>query len=385
MNAAKFKSCARASYIDIDLIRRTVDEGPYAAVLALAPENVPHYSGFYNIDLRLLPERLHVCVWPRGGDPALVVVERRARLLRPDETYIDDVRGYEGEGLDAMRVVAEVLAERGITRGVIGYEARSFPAGQLVELQRLLPSLEFVDAYSFLEGVRLIKTPAEVQLLTKVNRMTTAAIDTAFKAVQIGDTERSVMARMSAELLNNGADAIMAPLLGAGPRSGMWHATAGDLRLEPGMVLKTDFGGLLDGYYSDIARTAVVGRASPRQRDIHARITEIKHRIVRGIRPGMPAGDVARIGIKAYKDLGLEFKWHILGHSIGVGVHEAPQLYPWVEEPLKTGMAMMIEVGYSDYPNDSFHVEDLIHVGVDHADYLTDATVHEKIWELGND
>jgi Xaa-Pro aminopeptidase len=385
MSTAKFKSCARASYIDIDLIRRTVDEGPYAAVLAIAPENVPHYSGFYNIDLRLLPERLHVCVWPRGGDPAFVVVERRARLLRPEETYIDDVRGYKGEGLDAMRVVAEVLAERGITRGLIGYEARSFPAGQLIELERLVPGLEFQDAYSFLERVRLIKTPAEVQLLTKVNRMTTAAIDAAFKAVRIGDTERSVMAHMSAELLNNGADAIMAPLLGAGPRSGMWHATAGDLRLEAGMVLKTDFGGLLDGYYSDIARTAVVGRASARQRDIHARITEIKHRIVRGIRPGMPAGDVARIGIKAYEDLGLEFKWHILGHSIGVGVHEAPQIYPWVEEPLQTGMTMMIEVGYSDYPNDSFHVEDLIHVGVDRADYLTDATVHQKIWELGND
>jgi Xaa-Pro dipeptidase len=385
VSALNLAACTRAPYVDLDRIRRTIDEGPYDAVLALAPENVPYYSGFYNIDLRLLPERLHVCIWPRGGEPALVVVERRARLLRPDETYLTDIRGYQGEGLDAMRAVAEVLRDRGVDKGLIGYEARSFPGGQLVELMRLLPGLRFEDAYHFLEGPRVIKTPAEVEVMTRVNRMTTDAIDTAFRAVRIGDTERSVMARMHAELIGNGVDVVIAPLLAAGHRSGIWHGTAGDLRLEEGMVLKTDFGGLLDGYYSDIARTAVVGRASPRQRDIHAKITEIKHRIVAGIRPGMPAGDAARIGIKAYEDLGLEFKWHILGHSLGLGVHEAPQIYPWVEEPILTGMTMMIEVGFSDYPNDSFHVEDLIYINEEGAEYVTDARAHEQIWELGRD
>lgn len=383
MSAPNLATCTRAPYIDVDRLRKTVDGGPYDALLALAPENVPYYSGFYNIDLRLLPERLHVCIWPRDGEPAFVVVERRARLLRPEETYITDIRGYKGEGLDAMRVVTEVLHDRGIRKGLIGIEARSFPAGQLLELTRLMPGLKFEDAYHFLEGPRVIKTPAEVEVLTRVNRMTTAAIDTAFRAVRVGDTERSVIARMHAELIGNGADVIIAPLLAAGPRSGLWHGTATDLQLEEGMILKTDFGGLLDGYYSDIARTAVVGRASPRQRDIHAKVTEIKHRIVAGIRPGMPAGDVARLGIKAYEDIGLEFKWHILGHSLGLGVHEAPQIYPWVEEPILTGMTMMIEVGYNDYPNDSFHVEDLIYVNERGAEYLTDAQAHEHVWELG--
>lgn len=67
MSALNLAACTRAPYIDLDRIRRTIDEGPYDAVLALAPENVPYYSGFYNIDLRLLPERLHVCIWPRAA------------------------------------------------------------------------------------------------------------------------------------------------------------------------------------------------------------------------------------------------------------------------------------------------------------------------------
>jgi Xaa-Pro aminopeptidase len=153
--------------------------------------------------------------------------------------------------------------------------------------------------------------------------------------------------------------------------------------VEEGMVVVTDFGGTLEGYYSDIARTAVMGRASPRQRDVHAKITETKHRIVDAIRPGISAGEVARVGIKSYEDQGLEFKWFILGHGIGLGLHESPQLYPWVTEPILEGMTMMIECGYSDYPNESFHVEDLIHVKAHGAEYITDATRHEKIWELG--
>src|SRR6185312_5067697 len=282
----------RGKYVNLDNLRRTVDSGPYDAVVVVSPENVPYYSGFYNMDLRTLPERFHFVIWPRQEEPALVVVERRAQTMRPEETFITDVRGYQGEGLDSMRVVSEVLRERGVTKGRVGIEGRNFPGGHLQELQRSLPEVQFEDAYSFLESVRLIKTPAEIETLTKVNRMTTAAIDAAWKAAKPGESERSIMARMQFELMNRGADMVTAPLLASGPRSGMWHATAADIPVENGMVLKTDFGGTLDGYYSDIARTAVMGKASDRQKELHAKLTEIKDRVIHGIQPGMPASAI---------------------------------------------------------------------------------------------
>ncbi len=127
-----------------------------------------------------------------------------------------------------------------------------------------------------------------------------------------------------------------------------------------------------------------MGKATPWQRDVHAKITEVKRRIVDAIKPGVTAGDVAMIGKQTYDRLGLEFKWFILGHCIGLGLHEEPQLYPWVTQPFQAGMTLMIEVGYNDdYPKESFHVEDLILVEPGGARYLTDATRHERIWELG--
>lgn len=375
--------CVRGKYTDLDRIKRTIARSDYDAVIVMSPENVPYYSGFYNMDLRMIPERLHLVVWPASGEPAFVVVEKRRQLMPPEDTFMTDIVGYQGEGLDSMRAVAEVLTDRGVTSGKVAIEGRNFPSGHLDDLRQRMPGVEFEDAYALLESVRLIKTPAEIETLTRVNRMTTDAIDAAFKEARPGLTERQISARMQYELLMNGADMIAAPVFAAGDRSGYFHPLATDDVLEDGMIFKCDFAGYLDGYYSDIARTAVVGQASDRQRDIHAKITEIKHRIVDHISPGMPACDVANFGIGLYEELGLEFKWAILGHSVGLGIHESPQIYPWVEEPIETGMVMMIEVGYTDYPHDSFHVEDLILIEKSGAKYLTDATSHDPLWEIG--
>lgn len=374
---------ARAKYVDLARIRSMIDEGPYDAVIAMSPENVTYLSGFYNFDIRTIPERLHLVVWPKGADPAFVVTERRQRSFHPGDTFISDVVGYQGEGLDSMRAVADVLTERGLTTATVGIEGRQLPFGHGRELQRLLPKLKLEDAYLFLESIRAVKTPAEVETLKRVGGWTTEAIDTAFRAARPGDTERDIMTRMESELLKRGADLIMAPIIGAGERSGYWHGLATDQPVENGMLIKVDFGGMLDGYYSDVARTACMGRASDYQRDLHAKSTEVKYRMIDAIKPGMLASELARIGRQAYADLGLEFKFNILGHGIGLGIHEPPQIYTWADDPILPGMTMMIETGYTDYPRDSIHVEDLILITEAGAEYLTDPHAHDKLWELG--
>jgi Xaa-Pro aminopeptidase len=178
-------------------------------------------------------------------------------------------------------------------------------------------------------------------------------------------------------------DEIAFAVFGSGERTGRFHGHATDHPVTDGMLLTTDFGGRKDGYYSDLARTAVMGKATPQQRDIHARLTEIKQRVVRSMQPGMPASEVAREARRAYAEQGLEFRWAIVGHSIGLGVHESPQIYPWVDEPILPGMVMMIELGYNQYPADSFHIEDLIVVTEQGAEYRAELGRHAELWELG--
>ncbi len=376
--------CSRRRYVDLERLHAAIDGGPYDAVIISSPQAVPHYSGFHNWDIKGLPERPHFVVWPRGGDPAFVVIERRKILFAPGDTYISDVVTYRGEGLDCVRVIVEVMRERGVSEGGrIGIEGRHLAANYLMALQERLPKARFEDAYDFLERPRTVKTAAEIELLARINRMTAEAIDIAFLAAKPGDTEHSIATRMKSELLGMGGEAIYFHTFGAGHRSGVFHGLATDMKVETGMVVKTDLGCTVDGYCSDIARTAVMGKASRWQKSVHARLTEVKHRIVDYIRPGMPASKVALFGRKVYKELDLEYKWHILGHGIGMAVHEMPQIYPEVDEPILPGMVMMIELGYTDFPNESFHMEDPILITDKGAHYLTDASKHEEIWELG--
>src|SRR6185437_822947 len=150
----------RGKYTNVDGIRQTIDNGPYDAVIVTSPENTPYYSGFWSYDLRGIPERAHCVVWPKGGEPAWIIYERRKANLNPEDTFLTDVVSYEGEGPDSMRAVAEVLRDRGADKGLIGIEGRNFSSGHFMELQRRLPEARFEDALPFLERVRLIKTPA---------------------------------------------------------------------------------------------------------------------------------------------------------------------------------------------------------------------------------
>lgn len=378
LNAVK-----RGNLINLENLRKTIDEGPYDAVMVTTPENVPYYSGFYNEDMRSLPERIHYVIWKRGEDPVFLVVNKRKNTLLPDDTFITKVIGYDGEGVESAPAVAETLIDLGLQSGTIGFEAGFLPGGVLRGIEKLVPDVNFVAADSFLEKPRLIKTPAEIEKLVEAAAWTTRAIDTAFGAARPGDTEKSVSVRMQWENLKNGADQIVIPVFGAGERSGQFHAQATDKPIEEGMLFNTDFVAMIDGYYSDLARTAVMGKASDYQRDMYAKLVEIKNTIVHSIKPGMLASEVAQIGRQAYADRNLEYKWSILGHSIGMGLHESPQIYPWVHEPILPNMVMMIEVGYHQMPEESFHIEDMIVITDSGAEYRSDFSKHETLWEIG--
>lgn len=376
--------CIRARFIDVARIQKAVANSGFDAIIAMSAENVPLLSGFYNHDIRMVFERFHFVLWPRQGDPAFIVVEKRKNTLLPGDTFIEDIRPYAGEGLDSMRALAEALTDRGIGSGAsLGVEGRTFPVGHATELRRLIPGIAFSDAWDFIEGIRTIKLPGEIDAIRTIAQIASDAQDAAFRSARIGETEREMSGRMQNELIRRGADVVAETVFGSGRRTGLWHTMPSDQVIEDGMLVRSDLAGIKDGYFSDIGRSVVMGHSSPQQRDMHSRLTHIKHEIVNFIRPGMLGSDVAAFGRKAYEDAGLEFKWSILGHSIGLAVHESPQLYLWEQKPILPSMTMMVEVGYTDPPNDSFMVEDLIVVGERSASYANDVSAHESLWEVG--
>ena len=58
---------------------------------------------------------------------------------------INDIRGYDAEHLDMVRVIAEVLVEKGISSGLIGVEFRVLPNENLVRTFSNASQIRYAD------------------------------------------------------------------------------------------------------------------------------------------------------------------------------------------------------------------------------------------------
>jgi Xaa-Pro aminopeptidase len=371
---------AQPAYSDVTRIRTLLRSSAFDAVVVAWPENVGYFSGFYHPDMRLNWERLHLVVWPAEGEPVFVVPHVRAHdwnggvspTFAPEETrpFVREVRGYSGERLEMVHVVASVLAERGLTGGLIGVEARSLPVKVTQELKRLHPSLRFGDAWHLLNAIRQVKTPAEVEVLRRANLLTARTLEAVLAEVRPGTPESEVAATLARALFAAGAQELSHSILGGGARGGGWHPWPTENALEEGMLIRADWGVRIDGYTSDIARTACVGTASPRQRDVHARIAEVHQLVVEAARPGVVPAELLSLARKGYERLGLEYRWGMVGHGIGRVIHEEPQLSDEYDDVIVEGMTLQIELGWVDQ-REGYHIEDLVHVGAEENVNLT--------------
>lgn len=367
-----------SAYADLHRVRRILAASSIDAVVATWPENTAYLSGFYHPDMRLTWERLHIVVWPAAGEPVYVVPKPRADTWNghdstswgPEESrpHITDVRGYSGEGGEMVDVVADVLREVGARD--VGIEARATPFAITEGLRTRLPGLRLTDAWPLLNEMRQVKTPAEVETITHVNRLTAAHLERGLRTARAGDTERQVAARITDGLLRDGAQELSHSILGGGCRGGQWHPWPGQGVLTEGMLIRADWGVRIDGYTSDIARTAVVGRPTREQRTRFDRIANVHAEIIEAVRPGVVARELVDRAGRAYRAAGEEFRWTIVGHGIGLVLHEEPQLTVEYDQPLVEGMTLEIELGWVD-PAQGIHIEDLVHIGPERTVNLT--------------
>ncbi|OFV83162.1 MAG: hypothetical protein A2W26_07670 [Acidobacteria bacterium RBG_16_64_8] len=353
---------------------------PFDAVIASSLENVYYLSETLILTQRLIPDRLALVLWPSGGPVTFIVCSIEESLARL-ESWIGDIRGYAEFTQSPIAVLADVLRERGLAGGRLGIETRHLTAAYYEELRRLLPQARLEPGDAFLERVRMVKSADEVQRLEEAATVTDRAIWDTFTSAAPGVTELVISAGLQQRLLVKGAESVAFCVLGSGDRTRMAHPLPGSRVLKIGDILRTDFGGSFRGYYSDLARTAVVGHATPHQRDVYARLWAVHSAVIEEVRPGLLACDVYELCRDQFTRARLEFNMPHVGHGLGIGLHESPLLAPHVEEPLVPGMTLAIEPMHFEPTGERYHVEDLIEVTTDGCRILSRAGKWERLLE----
>ncbi len=201
------------------------------------------------------------------------------------------------------------------------------------------------------EGGRVIKDGGEVDTLRRAASGLTRVADAAFAAVRPGVTERAVAGAIEAALRAEGYERpAFDTIVASGPHAALPHHRAGERKLGVGDLVVLDFGGVLDGYCSDLTRTVSVGAPSSDALRVHAAVLAAQRAAIDAVRPGVLASlvDAAARQVLDARGLGEAFG-HGTGHGLGLDVHEDPRVArATVDNPsvlLQAGMVLTVEPG----------------------------------------
>jgi Xaa-Pro aminopeptidase len=311
---------------------------------------------------RYIKERIGVCVWPLGGEPTLIT--RNSELSRINvETWIKDTRPYYEmgpKGKTPIQVMVEVIHERGLERSTIAVEKSFLTVKYFDELTRLLPHAHIIDSTPLLDEAKSRKTDAELARIRYAGRVTERAAAIAFQASREGDREIDLVARLKFELTRFGAESVPFVLMGAGGHCSENHPIPNDSLLLSGQPLRADFGGIFQGYMSDVARMATVGTPTAADLESYQRLSTVQNETIDLLRPGVAACEVFLHSQRRMKELGIPIDKDFVGHSIGTAVHELPWLAAHDQTVLEPNMVFAVEPSHTQPGVVRYHIEDLV-------------------------
>lgn len=248
----------------------------------------------------------------------------------------------------------------------IGLEAQHTTLAEWHQLRKI-KRINWFSLPQTLEGLRGMKTAVERQAIQAAAAITDLAMSQVNQIAKIGMTEKQLAWELEKMMREAGADSMAFPVIVAsGPNSALPHYRAGERPLQAGDILLIDMGAELDGYKSDLTRTFYLGgQPSDQFKYIYELVQMAQANALTHLRPGMTSQEGDALAREVIEDAGYaEHFGHGLGHSVGLEIHESPNLTWRYEENLPTQSVLTIEPGVYLPGWGGVRIEDLI--------YLTD-------------
>lgn len=309
------------------------------------------------------PENIRYLCGYTGSNGILLVTRRSARFytdFRYAEQAKTEVRNCRTTVLKRWLYNALPLEHfRGANR--VGVEAGHLTLQLAAALRKRLKGVRLVPVKRDLAlELRRTKEPAEVQAISRAQRVTERALAEVLKFVRPGVTERELAAEITCRLSRVGDNAFP-PIVASGPNGAKPHANPSNRRLRKGDAVTFDIGCRVDGYCSDMTRTVFLGRPDPDLEQVYHIVAEAQRRGLAAVRPGADCRAVDRAAREYITDQGYGPQFgHGLGHGVGLAVHELPGLAEPVRDKLRPGDIVTVEPGIYIPGLGGVRIEDMV-------------------------
>jgi Xaa-Pro aminopeptidase len=303
-------------------------------------------------------------------------------------------RGVKQAGF--AQVIQMILREKKI--GMV-FVPQNFPLGLATELQRLRVKIKVKPEF-FSE--RELKSPAEVKKVSAALMMAEVGMAEAMQALKSAKVsrDRRLMYRgapLTSEKLRSVIDCailqaggLAAHTIVAGGKQGCDPHETGHGQLFANELLIIDIfpRSQKTGYFGDITRTVVRGRASEAARKLYDTVLRGQLLAFKKIQAGVSTAEIHQAILGLFEQEGyktghrkgrMQGFFHGTGHGLGLEIHEAPRIGSTSVGVLKAGQIVTVEPGLY-YPEiGGVRIEDVALVTNRRARNLTQ---FEKVLEL---
>ena len=332
-------------------------------------ENVTYVSHFeVPVDFGALAAMTHspcLSLFSIDGTASCIIVSSFYGDWAAAQNALDEVVTYEVFGqweplsardnfLEALRGVLKDLGV-GTGKGKLAIEEKTLPAMALRLLQREFPNVEPIEAGDALSAARLVKTEREISLLRFASEVANAGHkELTRQCAEANKNEHDMWAAVTRSMqMKADTQLYVFGELVTGERCTTVAMPGGpkDVVTKPGDLALMDISPRVDGYWSDLSNTMVIGGVEPtrKQKLYGVAAREAFYAASEMLRPGREAHEAFDAAKAAFAKYGLKIG-HYGGHQIGVSVNEIPQLVPYEKTIIQAGMVFSSENGSYEGP-----------------------------------
>lgn len=341
------------------------------AIVTTDPVHIGYLGGYRSIlhDMMryrqaLIATRDHLLLITGASDgaAALEVLGSPDRIWRYGTFFVEEsphVDGY-GQMPDAKESFGEALASAlrslGLKGSRVGLDIAD--ASDEAHIRDILDGCSFSDPSTVFLQSRMIKLEGELELLRKASRITDEAIALIHPLICAGVSELEISGEINRHIVRNGGIARFV-VVTSGERSSRVDAYATDKPLAERELVRLDVGCTVDGYWSDMARTLVVGEPYEEQQARYDALLKGESAQLAMLKPGIRAADLYEEAMRTVRAGALPgYNRNHCGHGIGLRASEFPALANGQDVLLEPGMVFCVETPYYELGWGGMMVED---------------------------
>lgn len=291
--------------------------------------------------------------------PTTLLCRRPDVAQARDTSRLDEIKVWlNAEDADPASDLLGILTERGLAGRRVGIETDSYSLTGFncrAVFDAAEGVVDLVEASEIVRGLRVVKSPAELELMRRAAGLADAAVAAIAETAGPGVLDSALTAAAMKAMLEGGGDMPPAgPLVNSGARAVYGRGVGGARGLSDSDLIMVELAGTYRRYNACIERCVTVGSVSDPQRAMHALVRDTLEEMLEAFRPGEPLGRVdeihrARLDAAGYA----EVRYAACGYSLGATYRPSwmdvpPMIYAGNPLELRPGMVFFPHVMLGD-------------------------------------